>query len=169
MARELFGWKLFLVSMALITPFLLWAGVRVYKSQYFDNHCAHHITRSIQEHKVLEHSINELNIAINYVEQHNLTTGYTSVFDYSADDDIDIFYRGLIEKRNYIQKLKDRDTELNSFIEFTEMRGYTGQSVHIPDGISIYPYNVLYFIFSIVSGILFVIGMIGLITFFDEH
>jgi len=130
--------------------FLAWAGVSAYKSVRFDQDIGGHLKRAADANTV-ELATKEMELALTNIEQRNLTSGYTSIFYRTPDEDIEYWYSNLsaslaelksinpnsaqLEKSNLLMKL--RETLLDS--------GNKSTSVTCPGGISVYPLNAVYF------------------------
>ena len=115
----------------------------------------------------------ELTTALQEIERRGLKTGYTSIFFQTPDEDIEFWYNNLssaskeleilspdasqLEKSNILMKL--RETLLD--------KGENGaQHVTCPDGLSIYPRNVFFAIWGLIS----LLGAVGyfMVIFFDN-
>ena len=60
----------------------------------------------------IETAIEELNSSIGYLEENKLTTGYTSVFYRTPDEDISFFYKNLVDSRDELMKVDSTTTQL---------------------------------------------------------
>ena len=102
---------------------------------------------------------------MNYIESHNLTSGYTSVLWRTEDENIEYWYRNIkacreelennieassLEKSNVLMKVRETLTD----------EGEKGTELTVPKGLSRYPYNLLFGILNIISCILFFIAMV---------
>ncbi|MCX6823970.1 MAG: hypothetical protein NT085_02490 [candidate division SR1 bacterium] len=132
-------------------------GVRTWNSVSFDRNCSGLLKRAGDANTV-EMAKEQLKMAVNYCETHELTSGYTSVMYNTPDEEIGFWYNNLksslgelnavvpnatqMEKSNVLMKL--RETLLD-----TDDKGKT--VVTCPKGISRYPYNLLYGIWGIFS------------------
>jgi len=150
--------KTFLI-LAIISKlaFTGWATVRIIKSVQFEFGCSAFLKRAANANTV-ELAITELGKAIEYVEDNNLTEGTVSIFLQNPANDIGFWYRNMtsaydelnalpedaspLERTNVLMKLRESLTDSDS-------NGST--TVIIPDGISIYPNNMIFFIWSTLS------------------
>lgn len=110
----------------------------------------------------------QLAIAIKYLEDNNLTSGYTSVLWKTPDEDIEFWYNNLkisqnellkvdstfsaLEKTNILMKLRETLTDTND----------GSDKLTYPFGLSRYPNNLLWGILLSISVILIVIIIIYL-------
>lgn len=169
------GWRLFLVSLLLAIPFFGWSITRIVKSQQFDNNCSFYITdasrivvNSVPGHGV-EQARTETNMALEYLETHNLTSGYTSISDRASDEDLSLFYRDTKRESDSIQKLIDNPDDLKKLQEQISAHNLVPREISVPGGISIYPHNTLYMIWMFISILLVGLSVIGIITFINER
>lgn len=142
--------KCFLVLSIICTMiFGSWATVRIVKAISFNMNCHTYIHRAAGSIDIETAKV-ELAKAIEYIEENNLTEGTVSILFENPRNDVDFWYGTLksaykdldtfledatqLEKSNYLMKMRE------SFLE-----------VGLPDGISIYPNNVLYFWWSMLS------------------
>ena len=131
--------------------FCLWGTVRIVKGITFNQECGGYLSRAANANTV-DLAKTELKRATDYLEQRDLTEGYTSVLWKTPDEDIGFWYSNLkasldeleatapdatpLERSNVLMKL--RETLMTSSSE-------GGSSVTVPDGISVYPSNTLFF------------------------
>lgn len=136
--------------------FLLWGGIRIYNNVVFDIQCADRLKRAADANTI-QLAKEELRAALDYMEREELTSGYTSVLYNTPDEDIGFWYKNIkssyeelislsydvtgLERSNMLMKL--RETILDT------KDGKT--SVTFPTGISIYPRNVLFTFWSLLS------------------
>ncbi|MEG0872732.1 MAG: hypothetical protein RSE00_01970 [Clostridia bacterium] len=138
--------KLFLALGFIFTLlFFAWATVRVIKIADFNMNCVSYIHRTGSATDTETAKI-ELKKALDYAEAKGLTEGTVSVFIQNPQNDIGFWYGTLsstykeldsmsknrtvtaIEESNYLMRLRERFHE-----------------VVVPVGITIYPYNIIYF------------------------
>lgn len=99
----------------------------------------------------------ELRIAVNYIEKKNLTSGYTSIFFETPDEDIGFWYQNLKSSYYELDSLGKDTSPLersNMLIKLRETlidHGKNGDHVTAPNGISKYPNNSMYFILLLSS------------------
>lgn len=149
--------KIYLVWSIIFTVlFLSWSTVRIVKAVSFDINCKAYIKRAADANTV-EMAKKELSKAIKYAEEHNLTKGIVSIFLKDPSNDVGFWYENMkasyaeldalpesssaLEKTNVLMKLRESLTDNSE----------NGVSVTIPCGISIYPQNILYFCWGIIS------------------
>lgn len=152
----------FLTLMVLMHSIVL--GVIVIQ---FDRQCTDYLKRAADSNTI-ELAQNNLDEAIKYMEANNLTSGYTSILYQTPDEDVGFWYNNLkqsqielakcspdatqLEKTNILMKLRETILDDGTRLVITE-----------PSGISRFPYNTLFCIFSIFVYV-FVLG--GAIIFY---
>ena len=142
--------------LALISPVLT-----TIKSIQFDQKCGGYLKQAADANSV-ELAERQLNLAIDYIEQHELTSGYTSVLWNTEDENIEYWYSNLKQCQKELAATKDNSTLENTNVLMKLRESLTdvdqnGTTLTIPYGISIYPNNLLYGILNIISGIVFVL------------
>ena len=136
--------KIFMVFAIIATiAFGAWATVRIVKAVDFDMNCKQYLKRAADANTV-ETAKEELGKAISYAETHNLTQGVVSILFHQPKNDIGYWYKNMT---NILMKLRETLTDESE----------SGVSVTIPDGISVFPNNVMYFWWGLLSSILCVI------------
>ena len=97
--------------------------------------------------------VNELNRAIAYLVRNNMCDGTTSLFVYTTDEDLKIYYNGLVSAKKSI-------TSKNLVLPST-IYNANGRFVVYPDGLSGYPHKYWFgFIKFIDCLALFILGVI---------
>lgn len=111
-------------------------------------------------------SIERLEIGVKYIELHNLTSGYTSIFYKTQDEDLGFWYNNLKKSLDELKNTKVSSTleQSNLLIKFRETiitHTGEGESLICPDGVSVYPRNTFWFMmisfFGLLAGISFLI------------
>lgn len=142
--------------LTLISPILT-----TIKSIQFDQKCGGYLKQAADANSV-ELAERQLNLAIDYIEQHELTSGYTSVLWNTEDENIEYWYNNLKQCQKELAATKDNSTLENTNVLMKLRESLTdvdknGTTLTIPYGISRYPNNLLYGILNIISGIVFVL------------
>lgn len=135
----------------------VWAGVRAQRAISFNINCEAYIKRAADANTV-DMAKTELAKAIQYAEENELTEGIVSIILKDPKNDIGYWYENMkasyeeldslpedatsLEKTNVLMKLRE---------SLTDDSGESGVKVTHPMGISIYPYNTIFFLWSIVS------------------
>lgn len=160
------GWRLFAVSILLAMPFFGWAITRIVKNNRFDNNVTYYIDEADKSNDIT-YSCEKASIANDYLKNNNLTSGYTSIVSRERDEDLYIFYDSIDKKTNYFCLSRNKDY-IKLYQEYADMRNMKPHDVSVPQGISIYPYNLFYLIWMLVSTTMMIISIIGVVTFIDE-
>lgn len=146
-----------LVVGSLVTP-----TISLIKSIQFMQNCSGYLKQAADANSV-ELAVERLNKAIDYIEAHNLTEGYTSILWKTEDENIGFWYQNLkvcqaelsdaadatqLEKTNVLMKVRE---------SLTDDGGDDGITLTMPAGISRYPHNARYAILNWLSFIFLVL------------
>lgn len=159
---------LFIGLVALIGPV-----VTIVKSVQFQQQCSGYIKQAADANTA-ELALSRLNTAIGYVEDHGLTSGYTSAVWKTEDENIGFWYENLkacqeeltncmdgtqLEKSNVLMKVRESLTD----------EGEKGTTLTIPSGISRYPNNLPFGIWNLISVLVLVFAIGGFFIEIDEY
>jgi len=149
-------WLAFAIVFTLL--FCAWGAVRGVKGIEFEHQCQAYLKRAADANTV-EIAKDNLAKAIKYAEDNNLTEGIVSVFLQNPENDIGFWYDNMKACYEELDKLPEDATSLektNMLMKLRESLVDTGEStsVTVPTGITVYPNNVLYFIWGWISLIL---------------
>jgi len=131
----------------------VWATVRIVKTVQFDLNCEAYLKRAADANTV-EMAKDELAKAIKYAEDNNLTEGIVSIFLKNPANDIGFWYKNITAAYEELKNLPEDSTPLektNVLMKLRESltdRSNGGTSVILPEGISVYPNNVMYFVWG---------------------
>ena len=169
-----------IVIAAIAVMLLSLAGVRAYKSVIYNINCGERIERASRANTV-KTAIQELEAATTYLEQNNLTSGYTSVLWKTPSEDVEFWYKNLKASLTELKSLPADASSLeksNMLIKLRESlikHSQEGDSIVAPSGISVHPHNFHWFVawVTIASAVLIVaaikINFLGLIKAIFEH
>lgn len=150
------------LSIALIVYAFIVPIICIVRGVIFNQNCGGYLEQAANANSV-ELALERLNVAIDYVEEHNMTDGYTSVLWKTEGDNIGYWYRNLktcqeelkvctnssqLEKTNVLLKVRESLTD----------EGKDGTELITPGGISRYPNNALFGILNWVSLFMFIVG-----------
>lgn len=129
----------------------------------FTQDCSGYLKQAADANTV-ELALDRLNIALNYIEDNNLTSGYTSIVYKTEDENISYWYHNLKACQKELKECKNSSQleKTNVLIKVRESlvdNGRNGTTLTIPDGISRYPYNLLLGIFNFI-GFIMVLGAV---------
>ena len=138
----------------------------------FKQECGGHLMRAAQSNTI-EMASSELNQAIKYLESNKLTSGYTSVFYQTPEDDIGFWYRNLVSIRDSLKKVPPEASPLersNVLLKVHEslVSGDRVSSLIEPPGISFYPNIVVYTFGIVVFAMSLTMGLIFLLFWLSE-
>lgn len=160
-----------IIAFVLCMPFGGWMTFRIVKDIQFDRNMEGHLKRAADANTV-HLAEKELAVAIAYLTNNQMTSGYTSVLYNTPDEDVGFLYTNLTESLEELHRVPEGATQLetsNILIKLRETLLDYGQSVKVtlPEGISVFPYNALYFFWGSVSMILAIIGVIVFLVVVD--
>ena len=152
--------NIFLVLAILFTLiFCVWATFRIVNHVQFSLNCEAYLKRAADANTV-ELAKGELAKALDYAGQNNLTEGIVSIILKNPANDVGFWYTNIksaydeldslpedasaLEKTNVLMKLRE---------SLTDRDDNGGTKVIYPMGIAIYPNNVMYFWWSLLSGV----------------
>ncbi len=136
-----------------------------YKGVVLKQECTGHLKRAADANSTETAKV-ELNTAINYLEQNNLTKGYTSIFWNTPDEDIEFFYNNLKVSEQELTKIDSTTTSLEKTNVLMKLRetlmdnNKDGDNVTAPMGLSRYPHNLAFGLLRVVSLITLLMGLI---------
>lgn len=154
--------KIMILAIIATIVFGTWVTVRIVKFVQFNTNCTQYLKRAADANNV-ETAKEELSKAISYAEENNLTEGVVSIILHQPKNDIGYWYKNMTESYAELENLPEDVTSLEKTNVLMKLRETltdekkSGVSVTIPSGISIYPSNVLYFWWGMLSGILCVV------------
>jgi hypothetical protein len=155
-----------ILTVIAIVSLFAWLSTRIYANIKFGIDCDGHLKRAADANSI-ELATQELTVVITYLEQHQMTTGYTSIFYNEPDEDVGFWYTNLkvslqglerepptaaeLEKSNILLKLRQTLLDVSA----------SSESVTEPSGISIFPRNVQYAYWAWGSLVAFIVFLIA--------
>lgn len=136
--------------------FCAWSTVRIVKAMQFDMNCTQYIKRAADA-STIDFAKEELGKAISYAERNSLTEGIVSIFFHQPKNDLGYWYNNMTEAYAELENLPEDATSLEKTNVLMKLRESltddkeSGVSVTMPDGISIYPNNILFFWWGLLS------------------
>lgn len=138
---------------------------RIIVGVQFNRNCTGYLIRAANANTV-ETALVELQKATSYLENHNMTEGYTSLVYNTPDEDVEFWYNNLKQSEKELLKVDSSTTALEKTNLLMKLRetlmensAESGDILTKPAGISAYPDNWLWFIlmsagFFIIAGII---------------
>lgn len=165
MRKIVFCIVLFLVS--LIVP-----TVSVVKGIRFDQQCGGFLKQAADASSV-ELAERQLTVAIDYIEENQLTSGYTSILYKTEDDNIGFWYENLKVCQKELAATKGNSTLENTNVLMKLRESLTDHSekgirLTIPEGISRYPHNLGFMVANLISFVLCFASILLLIITLDN-
>lgn len=117
------------------------------KSAQFNQDCAGYLKQCSNANSI-ELALDRLNLAIQYLEENELTTGYTSILWKTENENIGFWYNNLKTCQTELEKAAN-STQLEQTNILMRVResllenGDSGEHLIIPNGIIKYPNNLL--------------------------
>jgi hypothetical protein len=152
-------------SLLLCLPLLVWCGDRMYRVVRFDIECSGHLKRAADANSV-ELAVQEMETVVEYLEGKRMTSGYTSIFFRSPDEDVGFWYKNLKSARDELSRVEPETSSLERTNILMKLRetlvdeGTNGVTVTVPAGITVFPYNTLYCVWGVLSAIAFCAGLV---------
>lgn len=163
--------KIFLTFLcSSIFVFLTWAAAVIVLRIQFDQNCSGHILNACNATTV-ELALSELRTALDYLEEKELTTGYTSILYKTEKDNVGFFYNNVKSCYEYVETLKEQNIEpfnqtlqlqsiKDKLVEELGEKNGRAEFIREPQGITRYPHNLAYCIWLNSSILLLIIGII---------
>ena len=153
-----------------VVSFLSWAGARIYKYATFQEKIGGYLQNYVESGD-METAEQNLSEAINVLEEQGLTQGQISIFWKDQNCNIGLWYNNLSESRKALTNSL-QESKFNQSIILEKQRdglkgGTKNSSVRVPDGISIYPNNKLFFWWGILSFVA-IIGCVGELCYLKQ-
>lgn len=139
-------------------------GIIIVKSISLKQNCTGYLKRAADANTI-EIARVELAKAISYLEENNLTSGYTSVLYKTPDEDIEFWYNNLKSSQNELLKVTENTSSLEKSNLLMKLRetlidnGKDGETLTVPNGLSRYPNNLLWGLLMWTS-LIFLIGIL---------
>jgi len=140
--------------------FGIWGLIRGVSYWSFENGCAGYLHRAASANTI-QLAQENLDSAIKYLEDNNLTTGQVSIIMKQPKNNITYWYSNLKAAQQELQNMDTNATQLevsNQLIKLKETLENANDSLICPDGIEVYPNNVGLFWMSIISALFAIIG-----------
>ena len=139
-----------------LASFVAFSTVRIVKLVQFETGCTQYIKRAADANTV-ETAKEELEKAISYAEENNLNDGVVSIFLHQPKNDIGYWYQNMQEAYAELENLPEDTTSLEKTNVLMKLRetltdeGSEGVEVTFPEGIELYPNNIIYFWWGLIS------------------
>lgn len=128
-----------------------------------NQNCTGYLERAASANTV-ETAKEELGIALKYLEDNNLTSGYTSIIYRTPGDDVGYWYKNLKESYGELDKVTDQTSSLEKTNILMKLRetimdhGKNGDYVTKPNGLSRYPNNLPWGLLNSFAFLVFIIA-----------
>ena len=140
-------------------------GVVIVKDITLEQNCTGYLKRAADANTI-ETASKQLEKAIDYLVDNNLTTGYTSVLWKTPDEDIEFWYNNLKSAQLELSKVDSTTSTLEKTNILMKLRetlidnGEDGEKLIVPPGLSRYPHNLLFGLLQWLAGFI----LIGLLV-----
>lgn len=168
-ARQQFYGLMFLFSFIFFGGFGL---IRIIKNVQFNQNCGGHLELAAHANTV-ELAKSQLEIAVKYMQDNKMIEGYTSVVYKTPDEDVGFWYTNMNNSLNELNEVKKDASSLeksNILIKLRESimsSGEHGDNIMLPEGISIFPNNVVFSLWGYMSSLFLFISICGCIVYKD--
>lgn len=152
------GFSLTMVALSVLC-FLICLGAVIVNHISFDRNCGGYLKRAADANTI-ELAEKNLNVAVEYLERNEMTSGYTSVVYRTPDEDVGFWYQNLKASLKELREVKPDATQLEKSNILMKLRetlldsGEKGVHITAPDGISRFPNNTAYTVWVLLSLIL---------------
>ena len=144
--------------------FFSWIGVRVYMYSEWNINCAQYI-RMAGQSKDIKSCLNNLDVAIKYLEVHKMTSGYVTIIATSNEkQNLQLYYQSLYACRQNLKTNPDPTGALQ-VVKRTIFDAYQNNNnsdvssyLNCPAGMSVYPYNGWFLLFVLISLLMMIIS-----------
>jgi hypothetical protein len=132
------------------------------KSINLKTNCTGYLKRAADAGSV-EIALKELTTAINYLEAHHMTSGYTSIVWNTPDEDVAFWYANLKASQSELIKASGQANALeqsNVLIKLRETlidHGKEGEELTVPDGLSRHPNNLFWTIAIVLAAMILIV------------
>lgn len=151
----------------IITGFLITVSAVIFiliigKGIEFKQNCSGYLKRAAEANTV-EMARGELQKSIKYLEDNNLTSGYTSVLWETPDEDIGFWYQNLKASEKELSEVSEDTSSLEKTNLLMKLRetllqgGEKGDVITYPKGMSVYPHNGIVGVVSIILILLLIV------------
>ncbi len=153
------------VGVLLMLVFVAWGTYRAVAVVQFDRNCGGRLKRAGAANTV-ELAKSELEVVVKYLEDHQMTEGFTSIFYTTPDEELGFWYTNIKASLAELMKVGPETSQLvrtNVLIKLNETlldQGSSGASVRVPTGISVHPNNKTVCFLGFLALILAVIGVV---------
>ena len=153
--------KVFVIILFLIG--LIVPTVLIVKSIKFDQQCGGYLKQAADANTP-ELALERINMAIDYIEANQLTSGYTSLIWKTEDENIGFWYQNILACRDELQSCLESSQLEKTNVLMKVRESLTDNSdgsvkLTVPDGISKYPNNWLWAILLTLSMLVLIIGV----------
>jgi hypothetical protein len=158
--------KLFILAFSGLFSVIIF-GIVIFKGISLDQNCTGYLKRAADANTV-ETAKDQLQRAIYYLEENNITSGYTSVLWKTPDEDIHFWYNNLKQSEAELSKVDSTTSALEKTNLLMKLRetlldnGKEGDNLTYPDGLSRYPNNAMWGVlltFALISVLVFVVTL----------
>lgn len=141
-------------------------AVRMYKSISLDRNMTGYLQQASEANSI-QLSSQSLRTAINYLQDNQLTSGYTSILWTTPSEDVGFWYSNLKQSLDELEALNS-DSALeksNVLLKLRESLLSGKGKIIVPKGLSVYPHNLLWTILMWTS---FIASLFGLVLLIPE-
>jgi hypothetical protein len=147
------------ISIVACLSFVAWLTVATVRHIQFTQQCGGYLQRAARANTI-ELAEREMTIAVSYLERHGITSGYTSVFWCTPDEDVGFWYRNLSAALAELRSIDAHASALERSNVLLKLRETLVSQEHaVPPSVSLYPYNTAFAYWGLLS-----FGITGMAT-----
>ena len=147
--------KRLIILFTLFTCVLISPCITLIRAIQFEQNCEGYLKQAADASSP-EIALERINVAISYMESHNLTSGYTSIVYKTENDNVGFWYKNIVKAREELQACigasqLEKTNVLMKVREVLTDNDDKGTIITIPSGISLHPHNRLFAVLNLVS------------------
>jgi hypothetical protein len=152
-----------LITVLAFLSLCLWGGLRIKAGINFTQNCGGYFERAANANTI-ELATREMSYGVEWMEYKDFKKGYTSVLWRTPDEDIGYWYTNMTASLAELKTTKSDATPLERSNVLMKLReslikhGDNGESLTVPEGISVYPNNTAFFLWGWLSFIVLCIA-----------
>jgi len=156
------------VGLFLCLPFVGFAAGRIINDILFDRNLGGYLKRAADANSV-ELAVQELEIAVKYMEANRITEGYTSIIYTTPDEDVGFWYSNIKVSLDQLKALPAKAAQGEKDMALLKLRqtllDHNGgkEVITCPAGISVFPYNTIWAIFGCLAIFLALASLVVLV------
>jgi len=158
--RERSGARLFVLGILLCLVLPIWCGLRCYQHVRFGIDFEGRLERAASANTVAV-ALPEVATAVAWLEAHDATSGYTSIFYNTPDEDVGFFYTNMRASLAELHRVPPDASPLEQSNVLMKLRETVE---HVPKGLDVFPGNTTWCVAGWIAFVAFGLGITGIIA-----